>query len=95
MNKGQLIDTIAAQIEAPITKKQIETIVSATFDTIQTAVAFGDKVTLVGFGSWEVRDRDERKGRNPQTGEEMTIPATKAVKFSAGKALKDLVNGDS
>ena len=95
MNKGQLIDTIAEQVTAPITKKQIETIVTASFDVIANAVAGGDKVTLVGFGTWEARDRDERKGRNPQTGEEMTIPATKAVKFSAGKALKDLVNGDN
>ena len=94
MNKGQLIDTIAAQIEVPITKKQIETIVGATFDAIQTAVAFGDKVTLVGFGSWEARDRAQREGRNPQTGETMIIPATKAVKFSAGKQLKDLINSN-
>jgi DNA-binding protein HU-beta len=94
MNKGQLVDTIAAQIEAPITKKQIETIVSATFDVIQTAVAFGDKVTLVGFGSWEARDTAERQGRNPQTGEIVTILASKKVKFSAGKALKDLVQSN-
>lgn len=91
MNKNQLIYTIAEQVTAPITKKQIETIVTASFDVIANAVAGGDKVTLVGFGSWEVRDRAEREGRNPQTGETMTIPATKAVKFSAGKALKDLV----
>lgn len=94
MNKGQLIDTIAEQVVAPITKKQIDTIVTAAFDVIQNAVAGGDKVTLVGFGSWEARDRAERQGRNPQTGEIVTIPATKAVKFSAGKVLKDLVQGN-
>lgn len=91
MNKGQLIDTIAEQVTAPITKKQIETIVTASFDVIANAVAGGDKVTLVGFGSWEVRDTAERQGRNPQTGDIVTIPPSKKVRFSAGKALKDLV----
>lgn len=95
MNKGQLIDTIAEQVTAPITKKQIETIVTAAFDVIQNAVAGGDKVTLVGFGTFEARDRAEREGRNPKTGENMTIPATKAVRFSAGKVFKELVNSDS
>lgn len=94
MNKGQLIDTIAEQVTAPITKKQIETIVTASFDVIANAVAGGDKVTLVGFGTWEARDTAERQGRNPQTGEIVTIPASKKVKFSAGKALKDLVQSN-
>lgn len=91
MNKGQLIDTIAEQVTASTTKKQIDTIVTAAFDVIANAVAGGDKVTLVGFGSWEVRDTAERQGRNPQTGDIVTIPPSKKVRFSAGKALKDLV----
>lgn len=91
MNKGQLIDTIAEQVTASTTKKQIDTIVTAAFDVIANAVAGGDKVTLVGFGSWEVRDTAERQGRNPKTGDIVTIPASKKVRFSAGKALKDLV----
>ncbi len=94
MNKSQLVDTIAEQVTAPITKKQIETIVSATCDVIANAVAFGDKVTLVGFGSWEVRDRAEREGRNPVTGEKLIIPATKVPVFSAGKQFKDLVKAN-
>jgi DNA-binding protein HU-beta len=92
LNKGQLIDAIASKVEAPITKKQIEIIVSANFEVIQGAVASGDKVTLVGFGSFESRDRQAREGRNPKTGEKMEIPATKVPAFSAGKQFKELVN---
>jgi Bacterial DNA-binding protein. len=61
-------------------------------DAVQEALKQGDKVQLVGFGTFEVRERAERKGRNPQTKEEITIPASKAPVFKAGKALKDLVN---
>ncbi|MEI6065243.1 MAG: HU family DNA-binding protein [Pseudanabaena sp. ELA748] len=93
MNKGQLIDAIAERVSAVVTKKQIEAVLTANFEVIQEAVAADDKVTIVGFGSWELRDRAEREGRNPKTGETMTIPATKAVGFSAGKQFKDLVNG--
>jgi DNA-binding protein HU-beta len=94
MNKGQLIDKIADRVSATATKKQIDSIVSELFDVISDAVAADDKVTIVGFGSFELRDRAEREGRNPSTGEKMTIPASKAVGFSAGKAFKDLVNGN-
>lgn len=92
MNKGQLIDAIASKVEAPITKKQIESIVSASLEVIQDSVAGGDKVTLVGFGTFESRDRQAREGRNPKTGEIIEIPASKAVCFSAGKQFKELVN---
>jgi DNA-binding protein HU-beta len=92
MNKGQLIDAIAEKAQVSITKKQIESVVTNAFEVIQDAVAAGDKVTLVGFGSFEARDRQEREGRNPATGEKMTIPASKAPCFSAGKIFKELVN---
>jgi DNA-binding protein HU-beta len=89
MNKGELVDAIAEQ--ANVGKKEADTILSAAIDTIVEAVAAGDKVTLVGFGSFEKRDRKEREGRNPKTGESMTIAATTVPAFSAGKAFKETV----
>lgn len=89
MNKGELVDKVAEK--AGVTKKQADAIITATFEAIQEAVANGDKVTLVGFGSFESRERKERTGRNPQSGKEITIPATKVPAFSAGKQFKDLV----
>jgi DNA-binding protein HU-beta len=89
MNKGELVDAVAAK--ANVTKKQAEAALTAVFDVIQATVAAGDKVTLVGFGSFEARERQAREGRNPKTGEAMTIPATKVPAFSAGKLFKDKV----
>jgi DNA-binding protein HU-beta len=89
MNKGELVDAIA--IKANVTKKEADAVLSATIDTIVEAVAGGDKVTLVGFGSFEKRDRAEREGRNPKTGETMTIAATSVPGFSAGKLFKEKV----
>jgi len=89
MNKGELIAAVAQRTEA--TNKQTDAILSAAIDVISDAVASGDKVTLVGFGSFERRDRKEREGRNPKTGETMVIPATKVPAFSPGKKLKELV----
>ena len=89
MNKAELIAAVAAAAE--ISKKDAEIAVSATLDTITNALKEGDKVTLVGFGTFEVRERPARKGRNPQTGEEITIEASKLPAFKAGKALKDSV----
>lgn len=89
MNKGELITTVAAK--AGVSKKEADTIVSAAIDTIMEAVADGEKVTFVGFGSFEPRDRKEREGRNPKTGETMTIPATTVPAFSAGKGFKEAV----
>lgn len=89
MNKGELVDKVAEK--AGVTKKQADAIITATFEAIQEAVANGDKVTLVGFGSFESRERKERTGRNPQSGKEITIPATKVPAFSAGKQFKELV----
>ena len=74
------------------TKKSAEATVNAFIDVVTEALVKGDKVQLVGFGSFEVRKRAARKGRNPQTKEEIKIPASKAPVFKAGKALKDLVN---
>ena len=90
MNKSDLIAAIAAKTGE--TKKSAEASVNAFVDVVTNALKKGDKVQLVGFGSFEVRKRAARKGRNPQTKEEIKIPASKAPVFKAGKALKDLVN---
>ena len=90
MNKSDLIAAIAAKTGD--TKKGAEASLNAFVETVTKALTKGDKVQLVGFGSFEVRKRAARKGRNPQTKEEIKIPASKAPVFKAGKALKDLVN---
>ena len=90
MNKADLIAAIAAKTGE--TKKSAEASVNAFVDVVTAALTKGDKVQLVGFGSFEVRKRAARKGRNPRTKEEIKIPASKAPVFKAGKALKDLVN---
>jgi len=89
MNKGELIDAVADK--ASVTKKQADAVLSAALESIMEAVSDGDKVTLVGFGSFESRERKAREGRNPKTGEKMDIPATKVPAFSAGKLFKDRV----
>ena len=90
MNKSDLIAAIAAKTGE--TKKDAEATLNAFIDVVTEALVGGDKVQLVGFGSFEVRKRAARKGRNPQTKEEIKIPASKAPVFKAGKALKELVN---
>ena len=90
MNKTELVAAVAAQAE--ISKKDAEKAVKALTDVIAGELVKGEKVQLVGFGTFEVSERAARTGRNPQTGEEMTIAASKAPKFKAGKALKDAVN---
>lgn len=89
MNKGELVDKVADK--ASVTKKQADAVITAAIEAIMEAVAGGDKVTLVGFGSFEPRDRKEREGRNPKSGETMVIPATKVPAFSAGKQFKEMV----
>ena len=89
MNKGELIDAVAAKAE--VSKKDADAIVSATVEAIMEAVASGDKVSLVGFGSFEPRERKAREGRNPKTGETLKIAATTVPGFSAGKGFKQLV----
>lgn len=90
MNKSELIAAMAAKTGE--TKKSAEANLNAFTEIVAEALVKGDKVQLVGFGSFEVRKRAARKGRNPQTKEEIKIPASKAPVFKAGKALKDLVN---
>lgn len=90
MNKSDLIAAIAAKTGE--TKKSAETAVNAFVDVVTEALVKGDKVQLVGFGSFETRKKAARKGRNPRTKEEIKIPASKAPAFKAGKALKDMVN---
>ncbi len=89
MNKTELVAAIADK--AGLTKKDAEAAVKAFTDVVSAQLKKGDKVQLVGFGTFEVSKRAAREGRNPQTGAVMKIPASKAPKFKAGKALKDLV----
>ena len=89
MNKTELIEAVAAKAE--MTKKDADKAVSAVIDSIVEAVAGGDKVQIVGFGTFEARDRKEKTGRNPKTMETIVIPATKIPAFKAGKAFKDVV----
>ncbi|MBR1633819.1 MAG: HU family DNA-binding protein [Lachnospiraceae bacterium] len=91
MNKSELVAAIAEQ--AGLSKKDAENALKAFTDVVSQELSKGGKIQLVGFGTFEVSERAARTGRNPQTGEEMQIAASKAPKFKAGKALKDAVNG--
>lgn len=91
MTKNDLVTQVAGIAE--LSKKDAEKAVNAVLEAITDSLKKGDKVALVGFGTFETRKRPERKGRNPQTKEEITIPATTAPAFKAGKALKDAVAG--
>jgi len=90
MNKSELIAAMSAKTGE--TKKDTEATINAFVESVTESLKKGEKVQLVGFGSFEVRKRAARKGRNPQTGEEIKIAAAKAPVFKAGKALKDVVN---
>lgn len=90
MNKSDLINAVASKAE--LTKKDAEAAVSAVISSISEALTSGESVQLVGFGTFEVRDRAAKQGRNPKTGEPITVPAAKVPAFKAGKALKDSVN---
>ena len=87
MNKSELIAQVSETTDLP--KKDVTKAVDAVFEAIAGALHSGDKVQLVGFGNFEVRERSARKGRNPQTGEEIDIAASKIPAFKPGKALKD------
>jgi len=89
MNKGDLVKEVAKVVS---TKKEAQAAVECVFSTITNALKKKDAVTLTGFGTFKVAQRNARKGRNPQTGQEMTIKAKKVPKFVAGKALKDAVS---
>ena len=90
MNKADLVKSISEK--GDITKVEAEKALNAFIESVEEALVNGDKVQLVGFGSFEVRERAERKGLNPQTKQEITIKASKAPVFRVGKALKDMVN---
>ena len=90
MNKNELISFVAET--TGISKKDTAAVICATFDKIAGTMAAGDKVQIVGFGTFEARERGERTGKNPRTGEAVTIAACKVPAFKAGKALKDAVN---
>lgn len=89
MTKTELINAVAEKAE--LSKKDAEKAVSAVLEGITDALISGEKVQLVGFGTFEVRDRAAREGKNPATGETISIPATKVPAFKAGKALKDAI----
>ncbi len=90
MNKKELVAAVAQS--ADLTKKQAEAAVAAFTDVVTSALAEGDKVQIVGFGSFEVRKREARKGKNPRTKEVINIPASKVPAFKAGAAFKEAVN---
>jgi len=90
VNKTELVGSVAEK--TGMTKKDAEKAITALFESIEEALAQDDKVQVIGFGTFEVKSREERKGRNPQTGAEITIPASKSPVFKAGKSLKDAVN---
>lgn len=89
MNKTEFISAVAAKGE--LDKKAAEKAVNAVFGAVEDALKAGEKIQLVGFGTFEVKERAEKQGRNPKTGEAMTIAASKVPSFKAGKALKDAV----
>lgn len=90
MNKAELVAVMAERAE--ISKKDAERALKAFTEVVAEEMKKGEKIQLVGFGTFEVSTRAARTGRNPQTGKEMTIPASKAPRFKAGKALKDMIN---
>ncbi|MCR5407156.1 MAG: HU family DNA-binding protein [Lachnospiraceae bacterium] len=90
MNKSELVDAMAKK--SGLSKKDTEAALGAFTETVANALKKGDKVQLIGFGTFEVTKRAAREGKNPQTGAKIKIPASKAPKFKAGKALKDTVN---
>ncbi len=90
LNKSELIDAASDRVD--LSKTDVSSALDAVLDSITDAVSRGDKVTLTGFGTFERRERSARTGRNPQTGEEMQISASKAPAFKAGKAFKEAVD---
>ena len=90
MTRAELVVTVAEK--AGLDRKKADKAVIAVFEAIKQALVEGDKVQIIGFGTFENRERSARKGRNPRTGEEIDIPASKLPSFKAGKALKEMVN---
>jgi DNA-binding protein HU-beta len=92
MRKSDLVKTVAAGVNQPET--QVTAVVNATFNAIQDALANGDEVALTGFGTFRISERGSREGRNPQTGERITIPSRKSPSFKPGTQLKRAVSGE-
>ncbi len=90
MNKAELVTAIAEK--AHLSKKEADSALKAFTEVVTEELKKGEKIQLVGFGTFEVKERAERTGRSPRSGEEMVIPASKVPKFKAGKALKDMIN---
>ncbi|MGA7616571.1 MAG: integration host factor subunit beta [Thermoanaerobaculia bacterium] len=91
MTKAELVDEVARTVQ--VTKKQAETIVNVVFDSIVDSLRGGEKIELRGFGSFRLRNRKSRTGRNPKTGERVDVPSKKIPYFKPGKELKELING--
>jgi DNA-binding protein HU-beta len=91
MNKQELVSKVTEQVEGA-KKKDVAVVVDVLFDIIKDTLAAGDSLTISKFGTFEVSERAARKGRNPQTGEEISIPASKSPKFKASNAFKEVVN---
>ena len=92
MNKTELIAKVQENIDIEVSKKDLTTILDGIIETIKTNVASGEKIALVGFGTFEAVERAARECKNPRTGEPVHVEASKAPKFKAGKAFKDVVN---
>lgn len=92
MNKAELINEITSKSTTPLTKAKAGELIDSVIESIQGALSRGERVTLVGFGTFGVSERSERKGRNPRTGEELMIPSKTVIRFKAGKNLSESVN---
>ncbi|MBI5189560.1 MAG: integration host factor subunit beta [Nitrospirae bacterium] len=91
MTKAELVEKVSEKVDG-LTKKQTEIIINTIFDGIKDALAVGDKIEIRGFGSFKIRERRQREGRNPKTGSPVSVPAKKVPFFKAGKELKELVD---
>ncbi len=92
MTKAELVEKVSDKVDG-LTKKQTEVIINTIFDSVKEALAVGDKIEIRGFGSFKIRSRKEREGRNPKTGSPVSVPSKKVPFFKAGKELKELVDG--
>jgi len=91
MTKAELIEKVAEKVDG-LSKKQTEVVINTIFDSVKRALAAGDKIEIRGFGSFKIRNRRKREGRNPKTGEPVRVPAKKVPFFKPGKELKELVD---
>ncbi len=92
MTKAELVEKVSDKVDG-LTKKQTEVIINTIFDSIKDSLALGDKIEIRGFGTFKIRSRKQREGRNPKTGSPVSVPSKKVPFFKAGKELKELVDG--